>query len=65
MIRMLQLTHEQSQAVEKEVDPIPVQSATGEFVLLRKERFDRMMRDLQAEEIDRSFYECEEEAAGP
>jgi hypothetical protein len=42
---MIELTHEQAQAVEQGEPPVLLNPATGEaFVLIRKEIYDKMRR---------------------
>jgi hypothetical protein len=57
---VLNLTPEQWQTVERGL-PLPVQSPTNEeCVLVQKKVFDRMQKILEVEEIDPSFFECED-----
>ena len=63
---VIQLTSEQTLAVEQADSPIRATDAQNrEYVILSSELFDRMKRVLEIEEIDRSFYECEDEIPLP
>ena len=59
---MLTLTPEQSRIVEASDKPVTAMDALKhrEYVILSKDTYERVRRILEPEEVDPSFYECEE-----
>lgn len=59
---MLTLTPDQAQIVRDAHQPVPALDAQRhqEYVILSKDLYDRVRRILEPEEVDPSFYECEE-----
>jgi hypothetical protein len=60
MTRMLELTPELADAIEKQ-DLVPVRGRSGICFIIRGETLERIKRQLVEEESDRSFYESEGE----
>jgi hypothetical protein len=61
-IPMLMLTPEQTRIVEEANKPIAITDAQQhrEYVILTRDTYERIRRVLEPEEVDPSFYECEE-----
>jgi hypothetical protein len=62
MDRMLDLTPEQADAVERQ-DFVRVKGRCGVCVIVREETLEQMKRQIVEEELDRSFFEFEDETA--
>jgi hypothetical protein len=61
MIRIPELTPELDEAVEKQ-DPVRVKRVKGGYCfIIREETLERMKQGLIEEELDRSFFEFEDE----
>jgi len=62
----IKLTSEQAEAISQSVGPaVATDAEHNTYLILRSETFERMKRALEAEEIDRSLFECEEESPRP
>ena len=59
---MLMFTPEQTRIVEAADQPVPATDADHhrQYVILSRDTYERVRRLLEPEEVDPSFYECEE-----
>lgn len=61
-IAMIELTPQQRREVEQAEKPVAVLDVETkrEYVLVRREIYERLQKIMEIEEVDPSFYECDE-----